>query len=629
MKINEVDPRNYDSDIDYYNAVRRSGRRPSADDYEPPEAPEPYDPEDEIAQRRQRAQAKADSERKTTWDTKTEGSAPNGQKFNSRYIIDAPSKASADSAAYTFNDMHWGAKKVVDQEYKENNGRVELTLYVVDNHKHGTWKPWADQPAQESIEQGVAEGSRVKEPSGNYRDPHTGRLYSSPDGKDGNDGYMTPEYMLDFYKKKLAQIAAGPYKRTKEVAQLQAKIAKLEKQGVAEAMTPQQQHDFDRMRAGAMSRKAYDAKWKKPRKSDDEVIYGKKKGVAEGQTPEQEIERLKLRQNAEHGGASLKRQASTQARIRELEKQIKDKKQGVAEGSPLDRVRDKLSSQGYAPSQQDRLRDRERSQEKSDAIHQSFLNRQHNSSQMDDARTQHEIDVLAHRLQRMQRDDDDHERTMNMFRDRLNRYQYGTQRDVDPEQLAAISNIQYQPRRKKTDFVPKNEGAELDKFKTKSGKFPEPRDRKPGQVLSKSETLGKDGKIYHWQDPRAKQDVAEGFNGISVDIEPELDYDVVYVDINGKRYNFNYWYREEKPTDELGFRKDIPQYLKREEWYNRLDQPTKMEILHAVVQAELGNEPSEYRPTVGDEPLDLDEQGVAESIDAKARSIVKRIFKQD
>lgn len=53
-------------------------------------------------------------------------------------------------------------------------------------------------------------------------------------------------------------------------------------QGVAEAMTPQQQHDFDRMRAGAMSRKEYDAKWKKPRKSDDEVIYGKKKVVAEG-----------------------------------------------------------------------------------------------------------------------------------------------------------------------------------------------------------------------------------------------------------------------------------------------------------------------------------------------------------
>ena len=56
----------------------------------------------------------------------------------------------------------------------------------------------------------------------------------------------------------------------------------------------------------------------------------KEQGVAEGQTPEQEIERLKLRQNAEHGSASLKRQSETQARIRELEKQIKDK-EGIAE----------------------------------------------------------------------------------------------------------------------------------------------------------------------------------------------------------------------------------------------------------------------------------------------------------
>ncbi len=46
-------------------------------------------------------------------------------------------------------------------------------------------------------------------------------------------------------------------------------------------MSPQQQNDFDRMRYGAMSRKEYDAKWKKPQKSDDQVIYGKKPKVAE------------------------------------------------------------------------------------------------------------------------------------------------------------------------------------------------------------------------------------------------------------------------------------------------------------------------------------------------------------
>jgi hypothetical protein len=64
-------------------------------------------------------------------------------------------------------------------------------------------------------------------------------------------------------------------------SELQSDVAE---QGVAEGvkkMSPQQQHDFDRMRYGAMSRKEYDAKWKKPLKSDDEVIYGKKKGVTE------------------------------------------------------------------------------------------------------------------------------------------------------------------------------------------------------------------------------------------------------------------------------------------------------------------------------------------------------------
>ena len=49
-------------------------------------------------------------------------------------------------------------------------------------------------------------------------------------------------------------------------------------------MSPQQQNDFDRMRYGAMSRKEYDAKWKKPQKSDDEVIYSKKPEVAEAGT---------------------------------------------------------------------------------------------------------------------------------------------------------------------------------------------------------------------------------------------------------------------------------------------------------------------------------------------------------
>lgn len=50
----------------------------------------------------------------------------------------------------------------------------------------------------------------------------------------GHESYMTPEYMLAHYKERLAQIAAGKHKYPKEVAQLQAKIAKLEKQVATE-----------------------------------------------------------------------------------------------------------------------------------------------------------------------------------------------------------------------------------------------------------------------------------------------------------------------------------------------------------------------------------------------------------
>lgn len=52
-------------------------------------------------------------------------------------------------------------------------------------------------------------------------------------------------------------------------------LRKEETEELDEAMSPQQKADFDRMMAGAMSRAAYNAKWKKPLKSDSKVIYGK------------------------------------------------------------------------------------------------------------------------------------------------------------------------------------------------------------------------------------------------------------------------------------------------------------------------------------------------------------------
>ncbi len=155
MKINEVDPRNYDSDIDYYNALNAKPKQRTVG--EPRLSPRQQDAEDEdaISQQRQAAAAKARKERETTWDNKQEGSAPNGQQYNSVYTINAPSKASADSEAYSFKDYHWGAKKVVDQEYSDlGDGRIELKLYVVDNHKYGLWRPWKDSPV---YKEGVSE----------------------------------------------------------------------------------------------------------------------------------------------------------------------------------------------------------------------------------------------------------------------------------------------------------------------------------------------------------------------------------------------------------------------------------------------------------------------------------------
>jgi hypothetical protein len=78
--------------------------------------------------------------------------------------------------------------------------------------------------------QGVAEGDRP-----GMKD---GRPYSDPLRRHpGNDSYMTPEYLIQKYQDELKKIAAGPYKRTKDVAMYKARIAKLQRQqGVAEGV---------------------------------------------------------------------------------------------------------------------------------------------------------------------------------------------------------------------------------------------------------------------------------------------------------------------------------------------------------------------------------------------------------
>jgi hypothetical protein len=66
-----------------------------------------------------------------------------------------------------------------------------------------------------------------KDRNGGWINRYTGRWYSKKYGDEVTPSYMTPEYLIDFYEKRIAAIAASPYKRTREVAQCQRKIAKL------------------------------------------------------------------------------------------------------------------------------------------------------------------------------------------------------------------------------------------------------------------------------------------------------------------------------------------------------------------------------------------------------------------
>lgn len=99
---------------------------------------------------------------------------------------------------------------------KDKNPVQQQAAWAIYSTFH---KPDADKKKEENVTE-----DGIESWSGNPSD----RSHS------GHESYMTPEYMLAHYKKRLAQIAAGKHKYPKEVAQLQAKIAKLEKQVATE-----------------------------------------------------------------------------------------------------------------------------------------------------------------------------------------------------------------------------------------------------------------------------------------------------------------------------------------------------------------------------------------------------------
>lgn len=143
-KLNEVNPHDFDSDIDYYNALKAPSRKHRDDDYELPDA---GPSEEDMAHDRKLSQFKKAQETAPKQSHKQEdGIAPNGEKYNTVVTFSGPDADRNKHGAASYKEHHWGAKKVVDTK----QGRDSYTIYVVDNHRRGYWKPWEDQPAFES-----------------------------------------------------------------------------------------------------------------------------------------------------------------------------------------------------------------------------------------------------------------------------------------------------------------------------------------------------------------------------------------------------------------------------------------------------------------------------------------------
>jgi hypothetical protein len=116
-------------------------------------------------------------------------------------------------------------KKSLDSQKK----RAQILLKSADLRlKHQKEREALARQKSAVKEEVVAEGDRP-----GMKD---GRPYSDPLRRHpGNDSYMTPEYLIQKYQDELKKIAAGPYKRPKDVAMYKARIAKLQRQqGVAE-----------------------------------------------------------------------------------------------------------------------------------------------------------------------------------------------------------------------------------------------------------------------------------------------------------------------------------------------------------------------------------------------------------
>jgi len=201
----------------------------------------------------------------------------------------------------------------------------------------------------------------------------------------------------------------------------------------------------------------------------------------------------------------------------------------VAEDSPLDKARQRVQAQGFAPSpeernaerlarMQDRERDHARHQDKMDSMAAASMHADQERMNRDTYDTQRRKD-----------DDEDTRKTFDMFRDRLNRMQYKNQRDVDPEQLAKISAIKYESTEGTSRGVDAKGRTQSQWIQMVKAKFPDGKMIQAKMPDGPVQVTLPDGRKLGWS--KVEQAVAEG--------QDATTYTVAYKDPNkpGKSYS--------------------------------------------------------------------------------------------
>ena len=192
--LNEVNPHNFDSDIDYYDALRAQ-HRPKPHHPKPQRPLSDQDIEGEIADKRGKAAAAAAKEVKAHWDDH-EGVTPEGHKYNRRFFVQAPTLDRLKYEIKDTADYHYGAKKLVGQRIAPSDspdGPVHGVAYFVDNHKHGMWKPWKDEPAiNETATAGATSAGNIATVDAPQLSPGKARGKKSYIGSPGKSGTKAP-----------------------------------------------------------------------------------------------------------------------------------------------------------------------------------------------------------------------------------------------------------------------------------------------------------------------------------------------------------------------------------------------------------------------------------------------------